>query len=124
MRPFITVEKRAQEALDFYQGTFPSFSLESLQHHAEPHQDLVMLATFSIKGQAVMISDSFVEHEWGITPGISFFIDAESEDELNGLANALCVDGQVHMPAANYGFSTMFAWVEDRFGVNWQLNLA
>ena len=124
MRPFITVEKRAQEALDFYQGTFPSFSLESLQHHAEPHQDLVMLATFSVRGQAVMISDSFVEHEWGITPGISFFIDAESEDELNGLANALCVDGQVHMPAGNYGFSTMFAWVEDRFGVNWQLNLA
>ena len=123
MRPFITVEKRAQEALDFYQGTFPSFSLESLQHHAEPHQDLVMLATFSVRGQAVMISDSFVEHEWGITPGISFFIDAESEDELNGLANALCVDGQVHMPAGNYGFSTMFAWVEDRFGVNWQLNL-
>ena len=123
MRPFITVEKRTREALDFYQGTFPSFSLESLQHHAEPHQDLVMLATFSIKGQAVMISDSFVEHEWSITPGISFFIDAESEDELNDLANALCVDGQVHMPAGNYGFSTLFAWVEDRFGVNWQLNL-
>ena len=124
MRPFITVEKRAREVLDFYQDTFPSFSLESLQHHAEPHQELVMLATFSIKGQAVMISDSFVEHEWDITPGISFFIDAESEVELNHLANALCSDGKVHMPAENYGFSTLFAWVEDRFGVNWQLNLA
>ena len=123
MRPFITVEKRAREALDFYQATFPSFALESLQHHAEPHQDLVMLATFSVRGQAVMISDSFVEHEWSITPGVSFFIDAESEDELNDLANALCVDGQVYMPAGNYGFSTLFAWVEDRFGVNWQLNL-
>ena len=83
-----------------------------------------MLATFSIKGQAVMISDSFVEHEWSITPGISFFIDAESEDELNDLAKALCAGGQVHMPAGNYGFSTLFAWVQDRFGVNWQLNLA
>ena len=124
MRPFITVEKRAREVLDFYQDTFPSFLLESLQHHAEPHQELVMLATFSIKGQAVMISDSFVQHEWGITPGISFFIDVESEDELNDLANTLCVGGQVHMPAGNYGFSTLFAWVEDRFGVNWQLNLA
>ena len=101
MRPFITVEKCAREALDFYQGTFPSFSLESLQHHAEPHQDLVMLATFSVRGQAVMISDSFVEHEWSITPGISFFIDAESEDELNDLAKALCAGGQVHMPAGN-----------------------
>lgn len=124
MRPFITIEKRAREALAFYEATFPSYSLEPIQQHAEPHQDLVMLATFSVKGQAVMKSDSFVEHEWGISPGISLFIDAASEDELNDLANALCAGGQVHMPAGNYGFSTMFAWVEDCFGVNWQLNLA
>jgi len=124
MRPFITIEKRAREALDYYEATFPSFALESVQQHAEPYQGLVMLATFSVKGQAVMISDSFVEHEWNITPGISFFIDAESEEELTSLASALCVDGKVHMPAGNYGFSTLFAWVEDRFGVNWQLNLA
>jgi predicted 3-demethylubiquinone-9 3-methyltransferase (glyoxalase superfamily) len=24
--------------------------------------------------------------------------------------------------AANYGFSTLFSWVSDRFGVSWQLN--
>jgi predicted 3-demethylubiquinone-9 3-methyltransferase (glyoxalase superfamily) len=123
MRPFITIEKRAREALAFYEATFPSYSLESIQQHAEPHQDLVMLATFSVKGQAVMISDSFVEHEWSITPGISFFIDAASEEDLNRLANALWVDGKVHMPAGKYGISTLFAWVEDRFGVNWRLNL-
>ena len=74
MRPFITIEKRAQEALDFYETIFPSYSLHSLKHHSEPHSNLIMLATFTIKGQEVMISDSFVSHEWGITPGISFFI--------------------------------------------------
>ena len=79
MRPFITIEKRAQEALDFYSSIFPSFSLISLNHHAEPHQELVMLAIFSIKGQEIMISDSFVSHDWRITPGISFFIDLVDE---------------------------------------------
>lgn len=78
MRPFITIEKKAQEALDFYEAIFPSYSLISLNHHAEPHQDLVMLAVFSVKEQEIMISDSFVSHEWGITPGISFFMEVDS----------------------------------------------
>ena len=123
MRPFITIEKRAQEALDFYSSIFPSFSLISLNHHADPHQELVMLAIFSIKGQEIMISDSFVSHDWRITPGISFFIDLVDEDELDALSKSLEQQGKIHMPADDYGFSRRFTWVEDKFGVNWQLNV-
>ena len=123
MRPFITIEKRAQEALDFYSSIFPSFSLISLNHHAEPHQELVMLAIFSIKGQEIMISDSFVSHDWHITPGISFFIDLVDEENLDALSKSLEEQGKIHMPADDYGFSRRFTWVEDKFGVNWQLNV-
>ena len=123
MRPFITIEKRAQEALEFYASVFPSYSLISLNHHAEPHQDLVMLAVFSIRGQEIMISDSFVSHEWNITPGISFFIDLEHEEDLDALLESLENQGKIHMPADNYGFSKRFAWVEDKFGINWQMNV-
>lgn len=123
MRPFITIEGRAQEALDFYSSIFPSFSLISLNHHAEPHQELVMLAEFSIKGQEIMISDSFVSHEWKINPGISFFIDLEEESEVDALSLLLQEEGKTHMPPNNYGFSKRFCWVEDKFGVNWQLNV-
>ena len=31
--------------------------------------------------------------------------------------------GQALMPLANYGFSQLFTWLNDRFGVSWQLNL-
>ena len=72
LRPFITVEKRAHEALAFYESVFSSYAPISMEHHAEPHHELVMLAVFSVKGQEIMISDSFVEHEWDITPGVSF----------------------------------------------------
>lgn len=123
MRPFITIEQRAQEALDFYSATFPSFVLHSLQHHAEPHDALIMLATFSIRGQELMISDSPIEHEWGITPGVSFFLDVDNETSLLSLAEQLSEEGKVMMPPGNYGFSKQFAWVEDRFGINWQLNV-
>ena len=123
VRPFITVEKIAQDVLNFYETVFPDFSLLSLKHHAEPHNELVMLATFSIGNQEIMISDSFVSHKWNITPGISFFMDVDSEQQLKSLAEKLSATGKVHMPAGNYGFSTLFAWVEDQFGINWQLKL-
>ena len=124
LRPFITLEGQAQSALDLYAEVFPDFALQALTHHAAPHDDLIMTAEFEVKGQAMMISDSFISHEWNITPGISFFINLEGEAELNRLAVALAEGGMVHMPAGNYGFSTLFAWVQDRFGVNWQLNVA
>ena len=124
LRPFITLEGQAQSALDLYAEVFPDFALQALTHHAAPHDDLIMTAEFEVKGQAMMISDSFISHEWSITPGISFFIDLEGEAELNRLAVALAEGGMAHMPAGNYGFSPLFAWVQDRLGVNWQLNVA
>ena len=123
MRPFITIEKKAKEALDFYSNIFTSFSLVSIKLHAEPHEELVMLAIFSIDGQEIMISDSLISHEWNITPGISFFIEKDDEDSLKHLAESLGAGGKTHMPPGNYGFSTLFAWVEDKFGVNWQINV-
>jgi predicted 3-demethylubiquinone-9 3-methyltransferase (glyoxalase superfamily) len=44
-------------------------------------------------------------------------------EELGRLFAALSERGGVLMPRGNYGFSREFAWVNDRFGVSWQLNL-
>jgi predicted 3-demethylubiquinone-9 3-methyltransferase (glyoxalase superfamily) len=43
--------------------------------------------------------------------------------EIDRLSAALESGGQVFMPLDNYGFCRKFAWVNDRFGVSWQLNL-
>ena len=122
MRPFITLEGEAMDALEFYKSIFPNFSIDSIKYHQEPYENLIMLAKFVIDEQEVLISDSYVNHDWGITPGISFFINANSEKELRNLETKLSENGKVYMPAGNYGFSKYFSWVEDRFGINWQIN--
>ena len=43
---------------------------------------------------------------------------------LERLHQALTEGGETLMPPDDYGFSTRFAWLNDRFGVSWQLNLA
>jgi predicted 3-demethylubiquinone-9 3-methyltransferase (glyoxalase superfamily) len=51
-------------------------------------------------------------------------VETDSDDELDRLFAALAEGGQVLMPCAGYGFSTRFGWLNDRFGVSWQLNRA
>ena len=70
-----------------------------------------------------MISDSFYLSRMENKPGYFLFIDTNDKNELSKLSNKLSKGGKIHMPIDNYGFSTLFTWVEDKFGVNWQLNL-
>ena len=70
-----------------------------------------------------MAIDSPVKHDFTFTAAISIFVDCESEAELKSAFEKLSKDGKVFMELGDYGFSNQFAWVADRFGVSWQLNL-
>jgi len=70
-----------------------------------------------------MAMDSVVPHPFNFTPSISFLIQCESEDEITSLFGALVDSGRTLMPLGDYGFSHRFGWLDDRFGVSWQLNL-
>ncbi len=54
---------------------------------------------------------------------MSLFIICESEPEIDRLFERLGQGGKVLMPLDHYPFSEKFAWVSDRYGVSWQLNL-
>lgn len=81
----------------------------------------IKVATFSLGGLRIMCSDSPVHHAF--TPSNSLFVTCASDDELERLAAGLGEGGQFLMPLDNYGFSRRFGWLNDRFGVSWQLNL-
>ena len=83
----------------------------------------IMYASFELNGSKYACSDSYIKHEWEFTPGVSSFVSCTSNEELERLFKALSENGNVFMPLDNYGFSQKFGFVEDRFGVSWQLNL-
>ena len=82
-----------------------------------------MFATFHLDGKRFICSDSPPIHEWDFTPAVSNFVNCTDEGELQELFTKLAESGNVLMPPNNYGWSQKFAFVEDRLGVSWQLNL-
>jgi len=125
--PFLMFEGPAEEAMTFYVSLFPDGEVVDIAHFGPEGPGVegsVMRALFRIGDQTLMCMDSSVSHAFTFTPSISMFVDCESEEEQQRLHDALIVGGQALMPLGDYGFSRRFAWLNDRFGVSWQLNLA
>jgi len=118
VRPFLMFEGQAEEAMRLYTSLFPGSEMTVAARYPDGK---VMRGSFRLAGQEVQVTDSPVHHAFTFTPATSLFVECESEEQLRDLAGALGV--QVLMPVASYGFSKLFTWVADKFGVSWQLNL-
>ena len=122
--PFLMFQGQAQGALALYRETFPDFEQIVLQEHPPgPLAGQVAMARIRIGGQEIMLNDSPPIHAFTFTPSSSIFVDCDDEAQLRDLAVKLSDGGGVMMEVDNYGFSTLFTWVADKFGVSWQLNL-
>ncbi|HEU4552892.1 MAG TPA: VOC family protein [Chitinophaga sp.] len=124
---FLMFEGQAEAALNFYISLFKDSQIISITRYGpnEPGTEgSVMHATFSLNGQQFMAIDSNVHHQFTFTPAISLYVSCETEQEIDTLFAQLSAGGSVLMPLSQYPFSKKFAWVNDRFGVSWQLSLA
>jgi len=127
VRPFLMFQGNAEEAMKFYVSLFADGKINTVQRYGEGEAGAagtVVLAHFEIGGQTILCIDSPVKHAFTFTPSVSLFIECESEEQIVRLASELGAGGEVLMPLAHYGFSRQFTWVNDRFGVSWQINLA
>ena len=120
-------ENNAEEAMNFYISLFKNSKVTDIQRYGKEGpapEGSIMMARFELNGSLFACSDSYIKHEWNFTPGVSNWVDCSSEDEIGTLFQQLSEKGKVLMPVDNYGFSPKFAFVEDQFGVSWQLNWA
>ncbi len=124
--PFLMFEGKAEEAMRFYVSLLADSHIDKIIRYGTGEagaEGTVMRADFTLAGQPVICIDSPVKHAFTFTPSMSMFVDCADEDEIGTLFFKLSKDGGVMMPLGDYGFSRKFAWVSDRYGVSWQLNL-
>lgn len=127
IRPFLMFQGKAEEAMNFYVSLFQGSEVLDLVRYGPNGPGAsgsVMKAAFRIGAETIMCTDSAVRHEFSFTAAFSFFVECDSEDEINCLYAALVAGGTAPMPIGDYGFSRKFGWVNDRFGISWQLNLS
>jgi predicted 3-demethylubiquinone-9 3-methyltransferase (glyoxalase superfamily) len=124
--PFLMFEGQAEAALNLYVRVIPGAVVTRMEYWppdgpGAPGQ--VRQATFTIGERAFICTDSPGHHAFTFTPSLSLFLDCSDEAEIEALFAGLSVGGEVLMPLGDYGFSRRFGWVNDPFGVSWQLNL-
>jgi predicted 3-demethylubiquinone-9 3-methyltransferase (glyoxalase superfamily) len=116
---------RAEEAINSYCSVFENSKILSIDRYGpddtEP-EGTVRIARFEIGGNEVRAIDSAAPHQFAFTPAISLWVECTSRDELEQAAERLGDGGAMLMPVGSYGFSALFCWAADRFGVTWQLN--
>lgn len=117
--PFLMFQGRCEEALTFYAATLPEARIVSLDRKPD---GTVAMARLSVAGLEIMANDSPPIHAFDFTPSSSTFLTVDGPGAVDALAGALGKGGKPLMPPDDYGFSRRFAWVQDPFGVSWQIN--
>lgn len=116
----------AEEAMRFYVSLFGDGRIDHIEYFGageEGEEGKVRKGSFHLAGQDLLCFDSPPVHAFSFTPSISLFVTCDSAAEVDALFGWLSEGGGVLMPLGSYPFSQRFGWVQDRFGVSWQMSL-
>lgn len=108
--PCIWSKNNAREMADYYLSVF---------HNSEIADENDWVVVLKINGQRIMLLNG--GEMFQPNPSVSLMYLTNSEKEVEGLYERLITDGKELMPLDSYPFSNKYAWVEDRYGVSWQI---
>ena len=126
--PNLWFDKNAEEAVKFYTALFKNskignsqrYGKEGFEFHQMPEGTL-MTVEFELFGQKFLALNGGPIFKF--SEAVSFFIYCESETEILNFYNSLSNDGKVIMKLDKYDWSEKYAWVIDKFGISWQLDI-
>jgi predicted 3-demethylubiquinone-9 3-methyltransferase (glyoxalase superfamily) len=110
--PFLWFDGNAEEAMKFYTSIFKNSKIGEIRRLGDggPGQKgSVTTGRFQIEGQDFMVLNGGPVFKF--TPAISFFVDCETQQEVDQLWEKLSAGGE----------TMQCGWLKDRFGVSWQI---
>ena len=108
--PTVWCNNNAREIAEFYISAFPKSKI------ADENPVVVIM---EISGQKLMLLNG--GDMYRPNPSISLMYLTSSQSEVEEIYSRLIEDGKALMPLDEYPFSPKYGWVEDRYGVSWQL---
>ncbi len=125
--PHLWFDKEAVEAAEFYSNVFPNSKINfktQIKDTPSGDCDIVGFSLMGFEFQAISAGPLFK-----LNPSISFMVNFDpsqnpgAEKQIDEVWKQLEPGGKVLMPLGEYPFSKHYGWVEDKFGVSWQLIL-
>jgi predicted 3-demethylubiquinone-9 3-methyltransferase (glyoxalase superfamily) len=122
-------DTQAEEAATFYTSVFPNSSIgpitkygsEGFEITGKPEGE-VLTVDFQLNGVDFQALNGGPQFKFN--PSFSFFANCATEEETNQLWDKLAVGGVVLMALGKYDWSQRFGWLQDKYGISWQINLA
>lgn len=125
--PHLWYDKEAKEAAEFYASAFPNSKIISTSVLRDTPSGDCDIVSFELAGYRFMAISAGPYFKFN--PSISFILNFDPSKDLNArehldtLWNKLSEGGTALMPLDEYPFSKRYGWVQDKYGVSWQLML-
>ena len=112
-------DKEAMEAASFYTSVFKDSRVKNTTTLRNTPSGSVDIATIELSGQGFTLISAGPLFKFN--PSVSFLIACATKNEVDAFWEKLSKDGMVLMELCEYPFCQRYGWIQDRYGLSWQV---